>query len=122
MLSLFYFTNDLVSILLINTLLSNHHKSLPLNSESHTGDLTYYAPAVGACGISSTDADLIVSISHITFDAASKGSDPNANPLCRHKIRAVREGKSVDLMVVDRCTYWSSIVQILFESAVHSSN
>ena len=52
---------------------------------------------------------MIVSISHYTFDAVSKSSDPNANPLCRHKIRAVREGKSVDLMVVDRCTHSSFI-------------
>ena len=50
-----------------------------------------------------SDSDIIVSISHFVFDAVSKGSNPNANPLCGHKIRAVRDGNSVDLTVVDRC-------------------
>jgi hypothetical protein len=64
---------------------------------------------LGACGINSDDNSEIVSISHFTFDAAQKGSDPNANPLCGRKIRAqrVNNGKqvSVDLTVVDRCEY-----------------
>jgi hypothetical protein len=89
--------------------LSTHHSSqnLPLpggNGGPFTGDLTYYAPGLGACGVTSTDSDKIVAISHIVFDAASTGSDPNANPLCGKKIRARRNDKSVDLTVVDRCT------------------
>ncbi len=71
----------------------------------YTGDLTYYGPGLGACGVTSSDSDNIVSISHIVFDAASTGSDPNANPLCRHKLRAVRDGNSIDLTVVDRCSF-----------------
>jgi len=66
--------------------------------------LTYYGPGLGACGVTSSDGDHIVSISHFDFDAASTGSDPNANPLCGHKLRAIRNGNSVDLTVVDRCT------------------
>ena len=82
------------------------YKHLPLGSATYTGDLTYYGPGLGACGVTSSDNDDIVSVSHIIFDAESKSSDPNANPLCRHKIRAVRGGNSVDLTVVDRCEFW----------------
>jgi len=31
------------------------------------------------------------------------GSNPNLNPLCGKMIRVRRDGKSVDLKVVDRC-------------------
>lgn len=86
-------------------------QNLPLPSNHggpYTGDLTYYAPGLGACGITSSSSDNIVSISHIVFDAAQSGSDPNQNPLCGRKLRAKRykEGtgeRSVDLTVVDRC-------------------
>jgi hypothetical protein len=51
----------------------------------------------------------VVAVSHYTFDAVQKGSDPNQNPLCGKKIRATRvderTGKSVsiDVTVIDRC-------------------
>lgn len=81
----------------------SQHQNLPLGSQTYTGDLTYYGPGLGACGVTSSDTDHIVSISHFTFDAVSKGSNPNTNPLCGHKLRAVRNGNSIDLTVVDRC-------------------
>ncbi|KAI0139237.1 RlpA-like double-psi beta-barrel-protein domain-containing protein-containing protein [Pestalotiopsis sp. NC0098] len=82
---------------------------LPSNTATFTGDLTYYAPGLGACGETSTSSDDIVSVSHIIFDAASTGSNPNANPLCGKKIRIERANgsggnSSVDVTVVDRCT------------------
>lgn len=67
------------------------------------GQLTYFDPAVGACGISNTGKDPIAAISHLVFDAASKGPNPNANPLCGRKIRARRNKKTIDLTIVDRC-------------------
>ncbi|KAH0335429.1 hypothetical protein KCU81_g9017, partial [Aureobasidium melanogenum] len=82
---------------------------LPTNSEQHVGDLTYYGTGLGSCGISSSDSDMIVAVSHYVFDEASKSSDPNQNPLCGLKLRASRydeqvgERRSVDLKVVDRC-------------------
>ena len=82
---------------------------LPSNTQTFTGDLTYYSPGLGACGVTSSNTDDICSISHFLFDAESKGSDPNANPLCGLKIRATRfdeqvnSQRSVDLTVVDRC-------------------
>ncbi len=84
-----------------------HTQNLPLpsgNGGPYTGDLTYYEPGLGACGIDSQNSDKIVAISHLVFDAVSVGSNPNANPLCGKKIRARRDNKSVDLTVVDRCT------------------
>jgi expansin (peptidoglycan-binding protein) len=68
--------------------------------------MTYYAPALGACGITSSDSENICAVSHIIFDAAQTGSDPNSNPLCGLKIRLRRDPddqKSVDVTVVDRC-------------------
>ena len=87
----------------VSLMLSRSHKHLPLGSQTHTGDLTFYGPGLGACGVTSSNSDNIVSVSHIIFDAESRGSNPNANSLCHHKIRAVRGGNSVDLTVVDRC-------------------
>jgi len=84
-----------------------HTQNLPLpsgNGGPYTGDLTYYAPGLGACGVTSSNSDKIVAISHTVFDAVSVGSNPNADPLCGKKIRARRDNKSVDLTVVDRCT------------------
>lgn len=88
----------------------SHTQSLPLpsaNGGPYTGDLTYYAPGLGACGITSSNGDAIVAVSHIIFDAVSVGSDPNLNPLCGKMLR-VRSNEthppsSVDLKVVDRC-------------------
>ncbi|KAI0121365.1 hypothetical protein BJ170DRAFT_588079 [Xylariales sp. AK1849] len=84
---------------------------LPSNTDTFSGDLTYYGPGLGACGVESTSEDDIVSVSHILFDAASTGSNPNANPLCKKKIRISRDfvemgsgNRSVDVTVVDRCT------------------
>ena len=88
---------------------SSEDLPLPSNAKTFTGDLTYYSPALGACGTTSSDSDNICAVSHILFDASAKGSDPNANPLCGLKIRANRfneqakANRSVDLTVVDRC-------------------
>ncbi|MCJ1408691.1 hypothetical protein MMC19_002766 [Ptychographa xylographoides] len=83
---------------------------LPSDRQDFTGDLTYYGTGLGACGVTSTDADNIVSISHFLFDSQQTGSDPNLNPLCGLQIRAerfdeqVNAMRSVDVTVVDRCT------------------
>jgi len=82
---------------------------LPNGARTYQGDLTYYNPGLGACGVSATDNDAVVAVAHATFDAVQTGSDPNQNPLCGRKIRArrvdQRTGKSVsiDVTVIDRC-------------------
>jgi expansin (peptidoglycan-binding protein) len=80
--------------------------NLPLptsNGGPYEGDLTYYNPALGSCGYTNSDSDMVCAVSHILFDAASTGSNPNDNPLCGLKLRLRRNGKSVDVRVVDRC-------------------
>ena len=98
------------------TNISHRSRNLPLtsNAETFTGDLTYYQTGLGACGLTSSDSDDIVSVSHFVFDAAgsssSTGGNSNHNPLCGLMLRAERfdqdhgERRSVDLKVVDRCT------------------
>ncbi|KAJ5682192.1 hypothetical protein N7462_005357 [Penicillium macrosclerotiorum] len=84
----------------------NKHSNLALptnNGGPYEGDLTYYNPALGSCGYTNTDSDLVCAVSHILFDAASTGSNPNDNPLCGLKLRLRRNGESVDVKVVDRC-------------------
>jgi hypothetical protein len=84
---------------------------LPSSTKAFSGELTYYAPGLGACGFTSSDSDSICAVSHIIFDAAANGSNPNSNPLCGLKIRAARFNelanarRSVDLKVVDRCMF-----------------
>ncbi|KAI8625074.1 hypothetical protein F5Y19DRAFT_276449 [Xylariaceae sp. FL1651] len=88
----------------------SHKLPLPSNRDSFTGDLTYYEPALGACGVQSSSTDAICAISRKVFDAARSSSDPNRNPLCGLKIRVQRDfvesdagNRSVDVTVVDRC-------------------
>ncbi|RYP08741.1 hypothetical protein DL765_008698 [Monosporascus sp. GIB2] len=80
-----------------------------------TGDLTYYDPGLGACGVVSGGGDAVCAVSHEVFDAAAKeegmAANPNANPLCGRRIRvtcgAAGAGtggnRSVDVEVMDRC-------------------
>ena len=78
------------------------------SSSSHGpyhGDLTYYEPALGSCGIASSSTDMICAISHVLFDAASSGPNATANPLCRLELRLRRNERSVDVKVVDRCMF-----------------
>lgn len=84
----------------------NSKSNLPLptsNGGPYSGDLTYYDPGLGSCGYTSTESEHICAVSHVLFDAASTGSNPNDNPLCGLKIRIRRDGQSVDVKVVDRC-------------------
>ncbi|KHC41580.1 hypothetical protein W5O_03365 [Candida albicans Ca6] len=81
---------------------SSSSSAQPTGSE-FSGEGTFYSTGLGSCGITSTDSDFIVAISHELYDSKSVGNNPNHNPLCNKKIRAFYEGKSVDVTVVDRC-------------------
>lgn len=89
---------------------------LPNGAKVYSGDLTYYDPALGACGIDSTDNDAVVAVSHFTFDAIQTGSDPNQNPLCGRYIRAKRVNEktghsvSIDVKVIDRCKWFELFI------------
>lgn len=79
--------------------------------------MTHYDPALGACGITSTGSDYVVSISHISFDASSTGSNPNQNPICFKKIRVFDGSNTADATVVDRCV-WCGVDDIEVSNAV----
>ncbi|KAK7610517.1 RlpA-like double-psi beta-barrel-protein domain-containing protein-containing protein [Phyllosticta paracitricarpa] len=85
---------------------------LPTNTQTWSGELTFYNPSMGSCGIPSSDNDKVVAVSLKIWDQVAKKyqiTNPNENPLCGLKIRARRfyaqEGgeRSVDVTVVDRC-------------------
>ncbi|KAF8912737.1 RlpA-like double-psi beta-barrel-protein domain-containing protein-containing protein [Gymnopilus junonius] len=70
-----------------------------------TGEGTFYATGLGACGITNTDTDHIAAVSHLLFDQfPGSGVNPNLNPVCGKKITATYQGKSVTITVTDRCT------------------
>lgn len=70
-----------------------------------TGQATFYATGLGACGITNKDTDFICAVSHLLFDGFEgyTGGDPNSNPICGKKIKATYQGKSVTVTVTDRC-------------------
>jgi hypothetical protein len=88
---------------------SSSRAALPLPGPgNHTGELTYYEPALGACGLTSTGQQHVLAIGQDTFDAAPNNGNPNGCPLCGMHIRISRvqqNGKAVSVKatVVDRC-------------------
>ncbi|KKZ65053.1 hypothetical protein EMCG_01293 [[Emmonsia] crescens] len=82
------------------------YSNLPLPSAHggpYTGELTYYAPGLGACGIESAPSEAVCAVSQYLYDAVSTGPNPNTNPLCGKRLRLRKGGRSVDVTVVDRC-------------------
>ncbi|KZV77470.1 hypothetical protein PENSPDRAFT_567867 [Peniophora sp. CONT] len=74
-------------------------------SGTNSGDGTFYATGLGACGITNNDSQYIVAVSQDLFDSyPGAGANPNANPVCNKKIKASYGGKSVTVTVTDRCT------------------
>jgi len=109
------FTALLLLIVILPAVLVTRHKHsspstflpLPTGAQTYTGDGTYYSPALGSCGISSTGNDLVAAISWKLYDAMGAGnSNPNLNPACGRKVRVKRVGRATGMTVtiVDRCT------------------
>ncbi|KAF9521101.1 hypothetical protein BS47DRAFT_1386792 [Hydnum rufescens UP504] len=94
---------------------------------THSGDGTFFAPGLGACGIFNTGGDFITAISASLFefvprfpsvywqipsnlvaDSSSSSypgatANPNNNPVCNKKVTATYQGKSVTVAITDRC-------------------
>nr|AGT80108.1 riboflavin aldehyde-forming protein [Hemileia vastatrix] len=71
---------------------------------SKTGEATYYATGLGACGITSNDSQMIAAVSHLLFDSyPGATANPNANPICGKKAQVNYHGKTVVVTLVDRC-------------------
>ncbi|KAF1960588.1 hypothetical protein CC80DRAFT_260533 [Byssothecium circinans] len=73
------------------------------DDHSYAGDLTFYSPGLGACGQHSGPGEAVVAISHYTFDPNTPDGNPNHNKLCGKMMRITKDGRSVDVQVVDRC-------------------
>ncbi|KAL8382004.1 hypothetical protein RB595_006001 [Gaeumannomyces hyphopodioides] len=67
------------------------------------GDITWYNVGLGACGKTNKDSDLIVALNWVDFDPHTPGGNPNKNTLCGKKMRVSYNGKSVDVVLRDRC-------------------
>ncbi|KAH9884864.1 barwin-like endoglucanase [Xylariomycetidae sp. FL2044] len=65
-----------------------------------SGDMTYYAPGLGACGEMNTASDAIVAVA-----PAQYGSDANPNnaAVCGEMIRISYNGKTATATVRDKC-------------------
>ncbi|KAI3338872.1 RlpA-like double-psi beta-barrel-protein domain-containing protein-containing protein [Ustulina deusta] len=74
-----------------------------LEARSNSGDLTYYTPGLGACGVYNSESDSIVALSWKLFDPHTPNGNPNNNSLCGRKIKVTRGGKSAVVTVEDRC-------------------
>ncbi|KIY65805.1 hypothetical protein CYLTODRAFT_399821 [Cylindrobasidium torrendii FP15055 ss-10] len=95
---------QLVAVLTIFTLAILSVVASPVEKRAFTGDGTYYAPGLGACGKWNTDKDMIVAVSHLLYDTyPGHTANPNNNPICGKKLRAHYKGRSVVVTVADEC-------------------
>lgn len=71
--------------------------------KTYTGDLTYYAVGMGSCGITSTDDEKVVAVSHEIMSVYN-GANPNKNPLCNTFITITgTDGQPYKAKIVDTC-------------------
>ena len=71
---------------------------------TYTGDFTWYATGLGACGITSSPSDHIVAISQYLFDQYAT-ANPNDNPVCGKMVTLTGvDGTLYPAKIVDRCT------------------
>lgn len=56
---------------------------LPAITSAYSGDMTYYTPGLGSCGIQSNSNEPVVALS---IPMMANGANPNANPKCGTKI------------------------------------
>ncbi|CAK7235472.1 DPBB_1 domain-containing protein [Sporothrix bragantina] len=81
-----------------------------LGNGPFAGDVTFYAPGLGACGRYNSGGDYIAAVSEALYDEVSAAhgiTNPNNNPLCGRRIRVAAGssvGATVDVTIVDRCT------------------
>ncbi|KAF8462240.1 hypothetical protein JB92DRAFT_3068930 [Gautieria morchelliformis] len=63
--------------------------------QPHSGDATFFRPAVGACGDTNTVSDFVVAVSFEFFH--SFGPQTNGNPMCDRRIQATAPCAHFDL-------------------------
>ncbi|RWA09863.1 hypothetical protein EKO27_g5235 [Xylaria grammica] len=97
------FINIVLAIATTASLVSAAPAASIESRQSMTGDLTYYAPGLGACGVYNSESDSIAALSWQLFDQYTPGGNPNANTLCGRQIQINLGGKSTIVTVEDRC-------------------
>ncbi|TGJ78318.1 hypothetical protein E0Z10_g10443 [Xylaria hypoxylon] len=100
------FTKIALAIAATAGLVSAAPATSPVALESRqtmTGDLTYYAPGLGACGVYNSESDAIVALSWQLFDQYTPNGNPNLNSLCGRQIQINLGGNSAVVTVEDRC-------------------
>jgi hypothetical protein len=74
------------------------------SGQTYTGDATFYATGLNACGTVDQDSDYIAALAHGAFDSyPGANGNPNENPICNKKVRACYEGNCVTVRITDRC-------------------
>ncbi|KAF2479910.1 hypothetical protein BDY17DRAFT_302905, partial [Neohortaea acidophila] len=68
----------------------------------HTGDITYYAPGLGSCGITNSASDHIVALAADMMTPMNP-PNPNDNPLCGRSITISYGGKTAVATIEDTC-------------------
>ncbi|CAK4027190.1 Hypothetical predicted protein [Lecanosticta acicola] len=73
------------------------------SGKTYSGDLTYYAPGLGACGYTNTTDQPIIAIGEALFDSYNNGNSNN-NPLCGKWVTITgKDGQPYKGQIVDRC-------------------
>ncbi|CAJ2503327.1 Uu.00g107210.m01.CDS01 [Anthostomella pinea] len=62
------------------------------SASSHSGDLTYYQPGLGACGETNSDSEHVVALSVADYDGN-----------CGKTIQINKDGKTASALVADKC-------------------
>lgn len=76
----------------------------PASGKSFTGEMTYFTPGMGACGVSSSETDSMVAISMALFDQYTPNGNPNKNPLCGKTVTIKgKDGADHTATIWDRC-------------------
>ncbi|KAJ2402721.1 hypothetical protein GGI23_000505 [Coemansia sp. RSA 2559] len=72
------------------------------DSQTFTGDGTYYSPGLGACGITNTDSDLIAAINAEQYGSSSSGNSNSAS-VCGKCAQVKGPNGQVKVKVTDKC-------------------
>jgi len=74
------------------------------SGQTYTGDVTYYTPGLGSCGVTNSDSDPIVALAENMMSAMTPASgNPNENPLCGKSITISYGGKTATAKIMDTC-------------------
>ncbi|KAJ1799716.1 hypothetical protein LPJ59_001640 [Coemansia sp. RSA 2399] len=72
------------------------------DSQTFTGDGTYYSPGLGACGITNTDSDLIAAINAEQYGSSSSGNSNSAS-VCGKCVQVKGPNGQVKVKITDKC-------------------